>query len=132
MERTLKVERREGTGKGVARKVRAAGGVPGVLYGRGAEPVLISVDARELLHTLHTDAGMNVLVDLMIGKEKVLAKLPEKQKACLLMREMQELSYEEISEALQLSLGSVKSNIHRAKVFLKEQLEKTGMTPEDV
>jgi RNA polymerase sigma-70 factor (ECF subfamily) len=63
---------------------------------------------------------------------KALEKLPEKQKACLLMREMDELSYEDIASALQLSLGSVKSNIHRAKSFLKETLEKEGLTHEDV
>ncbi len=63
---------------------------------------------------------------------KVLEKLPEKQKACLLMREMEDLSYEDIAAALQLSLGTVKSNIHRAKAFLKESLEKEGLTPDDV
>jgi RNA polymerase sigma-70 factor, ECF subfamily len=63
---------------------------------------------------------------------KALGKLPEKQKACLLMREMDDLSYEDIASALQLSLGSVKSNIHRAKAFLKETLEKEGLTHEDV
>jgi hypothetical protein len=55
---------------------------------------------------------------------RAMEKLPVKQKACLLMREMEELSYEDIAVALKLSMGSVKSNIHRAKAFLKEQLEK--------
>jgi RNA polymerase sigma-70 factor, ECF subfamily len=63
---------------------------------------------------------------------KTLEKLPEKQKLCLLMREMDDLSYEDIALALQLSLGTVKSNIHRAKAFLKESLEKEGLTPDDV
>ena len=63
---------------------------------------------------------------------KALEKLPEKQKICLLMREMDDLSYEDIALALQLSLGTVKSNIHRAKAFLKEALEKEGLTPDDV
>lgn len=63
---------------------------------------------------------------------KALEKLPEKQKACLLMREMEDLSYEDIAAALGLSLGTVKSNIHRAKAFLKESLEKEGLTPDDV
>jgi large subunit ribosomal protein L25 len=80
MERTLKVETREGTGKGVARKVRASGLVPGVVYGRGADPVLITVDARELFHTLHTDAGMNVLVELRVDGDKVLAMPREVQR----------------------------------------------------
>ena len=63
---------------------------------------------------------------------KALGKLPEKQKACLLMREMDDLSYEDIAAALQLSLGTVKSNIHRAKAFLKETLENEGLSHEDV
>ncbi len=63
---------------------------------------------------------------------KALEKLPAKQKACLLMREMDELSYEDIAAALKLSLGSVKSNIHRAKALLKEELEKEGISSEDV
>ncbi len=80
MERKLKVDLRHDTGKGVARKVRASGNVPGVVYGRGAAPVLISVDARELFHTLHTDAGMNVLVELRLDDDKVLAMPREVQR----------------------------------------------------
>jgi len=72
------------------------------------------------------DLGMSPVI------AKALEKLPEKQKACLLLREMDELSYEDIAAALQLSLGSVKSNIHRAKAFLKETLGKEGLTQEDV
>lgn len=64
--------------------------------------------------------------------ESALQKLPEKQRACLLMREMEELSYEEIAQALGLSLGSVKSNIFRAKGFLKSCLEKEGVSPDDL
>ncbi|HET9869070.1 MAG TPA: RNA polymerase sigma factor, partial [bacterium] len=64
--------------------------------------------------------------------ERALAKLPEKQRRCLVMREMEELSYEEIARALGLTLGSVKSNIHRAKAFLRERLEKEGVSPDDV
>ena len=63
---------------------------------------------------------------------KALEKIPEKQKACFLLREMEEMSYEDIAESLQLSLGSVKSNIHRAKAYLKEYLEKEGLTLKDV
>jgi large subunit ribosomal protein L25 len=80
MEQKLKAERRLGSGKGVARKIRAAGRVPGVLYGHGDDPVHITVDARDLLHTLHTDAGANVLVDLRIGAEHVLAMPREVQR----------------------------------------------------
>ena len=80
METTLKVDRREATGKGAARKIRADGHVPGVVYGRGGEPIKITVDARELFHTLHTDAGMNVLVELRLDGDKVLAMPREVQR----------------------------------------------------
>jgi large subunit ribosomal protein L25 len=72
MERKLKAEERTDGGKGVARKLRASGRVPGVVYGLG-DAVAIDVDARELYHLLHTDAGMNVLVGLKVGKEEWLA-----------------------------------------------------------
>jgi large subunit ribosomal protein L25 len=72
MERKLKAEQRTDGGKGVARKLRASGRVPGVVYGHG-DAVPIDVDARDLYHLLHTDAGMNVLVDLKVGKDEWLA-----------------------------------------------------------
>jgi large subunit ribosomal protein L25 len=66
METTLKAEKRDGTGKGVARKLRAAGRVPGVLYGHGNDPIPLSVSGQDLIHLLHGAAGANVLVDLDI------------------------------------------------------------------
>jgi large subunit ribosomal protein L25 len=79
MERKLKADRRDGTGKGVARKLRAAGRVPGVVYGHG-DPLRISVDARELFHVLHTDAGANVMVDLRVDTDQYLAMPREVQR----------------------------------------------------
>lgn len=72
-EQKLVADPRQGTGKGVARKLRASGRVPGVLYGHGTEPVALSVDSRDLFHVLHTDAGTNVLVDLMVDGTEHLA-----------------------------------------------------------
>jgi large subunit ribosomal protein L25 len=73
MERKLKAERRGPTGKETAHKVRAAGRVPAVVYGRGMDPLHVSVDSRELYHLLHTDAGTNVLVDLRVDGDHFLA-----------------------------------------------------------
>jgi large subunit ribosomal protein L25 len=80
MEQKLKAERREGAGKGVARKVRAAGRVPAIVYGHGIDPLPISVDGRELFHVLHTDAGLNALVDLRVGQDHFLAMAREVQR----------------------------------------------------
>jgi len=72
MELKLVAERREGTGKGVARKLRAAGRVPAIMYGQGIEPASVSVDARELYHVLHA-GGANVLLDLIVDGKAQLA-----------------------------------------------------------
>ncbi len=76
----LKASRREGAGKGVARKLRAAGRVPGVLYGHGREPLLLSLDSKELFHALHGSAGANVLVDLVVDGKQHLALPREVQR----------------------------------------------------
>ena len=58
---------RENAGKGVARKLRATGRIPGVFYGNAREPLAISLDPQELEHLLaESDAGMNTLIDLTV------------------------------------------------------------------
>ena len=73
METTLTAERRSDAGKGVARKLRAAGKVPAVLYGQGVDTTPLTVESRDLTHLLHGSAGSNVLVDLVVDGEKHLA-----------------------------------------------------------
>jgi len=72
METKLTAERRDDHGKGVARKLRAAGRVPAVLYGHGQETQALSVDAHDMFRVLHTSAGANVLVDLKVDKDEHL------------------------------------------------------------
>jgi large subunit ribosomal protein L25 len=66
MEATLQAEPRSETGKGPARRLRAAGRVPATLYGHGVEPTSIHVSAQDLLHVFHATGGASVLVDLKI------------------------------------------------------------------
>ena len=42
----------------------------------------------------------------------------------VLLRDVEGLSYEEIAEALGLALGTVRSRLHRARMDLKEKLER--------
>ena len=72
-EQKLNASLRDGGGKGAARKIRAQGQVPAILYGHGMEPVKVAIDDRDLYHVLHTQAGANVLVDLHVGKDRHLA-----------------------------------------------------------
>jgi len=72
-ETKLTAQVRDGAGKGAARKLRASGRVPGVLYGQGREPVSISVSSQELLHLFHASGGATMLVDLQIDGREHLA-----------------------------------------------------------
>lgn len=76
----LKAFKREGVGKGAARRSRAEGKVPGVVYGHGMEPVPIEVDRREFLTALNTDAGLNVLLDLDVDGSATLALTKDLQR----------------------------------------------------
>ena len=51
--------------------------------------------------------------------------LPPHYRVVVLLRHQQDLSYEEIAEALHLPLGTVKARIHRARALLKERIEKS-------
>ncbi|HEY7874777.1 MAG TPA: 50S ribosomal protein L25/general stress protein Ctc [Actinomycetota bacterium] len=76
----LKALVRDGIGKGGSRRTRADGRVPAVVYGQGMDPVSISVDRREFVTALQTDAGMNVLLDLEIDGDTTLALTRELQR----------------------------------------------------
>jgi large subunit ribosomal protein L25 len=80
MDAKLETERRENSGKGVARKLRAAGRVPAVFYGHDQEATPLSVDAREMVHVLHSSGGSNVLLDLIVDGKPHLAMPREIQR----------------------------------------------------
>ena len=54
--------------------------------------------------------------------EDAVARLPEYQKAMIMMYHVEMLSYEEIAQALDLPIGTVKSRLNRARLSLRELL----------
>jgi RNA polymerase sigma-70 factor (ECF subfamily) len=57
---------------------------------------------------------------------KALATLPERQRAVVVLRHYQDLSLDEIARALGMSLGTVKSSLHRALHRLRAGLSQEG------
>jgi RNA polymerase sigma-70 factor (ECF subfamily) len=55
-----------------------------------------------------------------------LSSLPEKQQEVFHLREVEGLTYEEISDYLEISLDQVKVNLHRARKSLREHLTRIG------
>ncbi len=66
MHAILKAEKRDARGKGVARKIRAAGRLPAVVYGQGGEALSITLDTAEASHLFHSISVENTIVDLSI------------------------------------------------------------------
>jgi large subunit ribosomal protein L25 len=64
---SLSAEPRSETGKGVARKLRAAGRIPGIIYGHARQATSLSLVARDFEKLLqHISAGSTV-IDLTLG-----------------------------------------------------------------
>lgn len=68
---TLKAEKRTESGKGVARKLRAGGRAPAVVYGQGEEALLLSVDALETMNLFNHISVENTIVELNVDGEKL-------------------------------------------------------------
>lgn len=51
-----------------------------------------------------------------------LRRVPEPYRTTLILRDLEEMSYEEIAEVLQISLGTVKSRLTRGRQALKQRL----------
>ena len=66
---TLRAETGRITGTRPSRRLRRQGMVPATLYGQDTDSVSIAVNARELRNVLGTDAGINAVVLLRVGKE---------------------------------------------------------------
>ncbi len=56
--------------------------------------------------------------------QKAIAELDEEQRLVVLLRDIEELAYEEICEITGLPEGTVKSRLHRARLALKDKLAK--------
>jgi large subunit ribosomal protein L25 len=70
---TLTGSRRQQLGKGGARKARAAGQIPGVLYGHGETPVSVAIGSVEFDQAMRGRPGANPLINLRLEGSEVSA-----------------------------------------------------------
>ena len=61
-------------GKNKARRVRASGKIPAVIYGAGKGPEAVAVDPKQITKILHSETGHNTIFDVELGsgKEKAM------------------------------------------------------------
>ncbi|MCC7244957.1 MAG: RNA polymerase sigma factor [Saprospiraceae bacterium] len=60
--------------------------------------------------------------DLVHQVKRLMQELPEKQRLVMHLRDIEELSYEEIADTLGISLDQVKINLHRARKAVREHM----------
>lgn len=77
-----------------------------------------------------TDVAVHLSESERLVRE-ALERLDPEDRAIIVMRDVEDLSYEEISDILDLPRGTVKSRLHRARADLARVLSKT-LTREDV
>lgn len=91
-------------------------------------PTFFSDKDSEEVEVELPDNRLKLADDEMIDNErraavaKAISSLPEKYRAALVLCDIEEKSYEEISAVLDLPVGTVKSRINRARNLLKEKL----------
>jgi RNA polymerase sigma-70 factor, ECF subfamily len=79
-------------------------------------------------HDNSRDGRPSVLENKQLQKrlEQELLRLPEEQRVLVVLRDLEELSYEEIAAETGLPLGTVKSRLHRARMELAQRLRPQG------
>ena len=63
-------------------------------------------------------------VRLALAASLAVAALPEDRRIVVILRDLEGLAYEEIAEALDLPLNTVRTRLHRARLDLKAKLER--------
>ncbi|MBC7673784.1 MAG: 50S ribosomal protein L25/general stress protein Ctc [Polaromonas sp.] len=126
---TLSAETRSDSGKGVARKLRAAGRVPGIVYGHGREPQSLSVVARDLDKLLGSIAVSSTVVELGLGGATTKTLIREVQrhpfKKMIMHVDFQELvAGEKVIVDLPLVFVGVPEGVRLSGALLEQILHK--------
>jgi len=83
-----------------------------------AEQTLDGLDDRQR----EADAGLAAREQQAVVQEQ-LSYLPAKYRIVLVLRHLQEMTYEEMAEILAMPVGTIKTHLFRARNLLKERLQ---------
>ena len=91
----------------------------------------LSYDDREfIISSSDSDPSKDHLSqNLEKNIQNALSKLPDDFKTIIILRDIQELSYDDISKIVELPLGTVKSRINRGRLKLQQLLKRKGENP---
>ncbi|MCC6396193.1 MAG: sigma-70 family RNA polymerase sigma factor [Bacteroidetes bacterium] len=72
------------------------------------------------------DNDLRTMLDTQMFDDDItnaLAALPEKFKSIIVLRDIEDMPYEEIAEVLEIPIGTVRSRLHRARALLFDRLK---------
>ena len=82
--------------------------------------------ALQAEQTIEGDDPKNALLEMLDNQEMVqeqLSQLPPKYRIVLILRHLQDMTYEEMAEVLTMPVGTIKTHLFRARNLLKERLQ---------
>ena len=79
---------------------------------------IIDINSKE--ETLDSKVQNEIAIDQL---NKFLDEIPENFRMAVVLRDFQELSYEEISKILEIPIGTIKSRINRGRIQLAEKMK---------
>lgn len=94
--------------------------------GSGERSATLSGEER-LMRLRHEAGGPDAMLEqteLEAALHRAIAELPDERRIVVVLRDLEGLSYEEIAAALELPTGTVRSRLHRARLDLKDKLER--------
>lgn len=102
-------------------------------YDRGKRIVDMETEDSDSSYFDRIAGGSNPEEYLIKGELKRYVRmfvdaLPERLRTVIVMREIEDMSYEEISDILNIPLGTVRSRLFNARQVIKERLIKQGLT----
>ena len=86
------------------------------LWTNEGKPIDIEMKDESLEKTVHNQIAVEQL-------NKYLDEIPENFRVAVVLRDFQELSYEEISKILEIPIGTIKSRINRGRIQLSEKMK---------
>lgn len=96
---------------------------------RAIDKVRLKANQTENIDTLYSMSSREILPDRKtelsdtVGKVKqLMQQLPEQQRLAMHLRDIEGMSYQEISQVMEISLSQVKTNIFRARKGIKSKL----------
>jgi RNA polymerase sigma-70 factor (ECF subfamily) len=93
---------------------------------------IVNEDLSTVIKNPEEEFFENILPDEIVN---AIEDLPEKYRSCIVLSDVEDFSYKEISDILDIPIGTVMSRLHRGRNILKKKLvdfaKEKGVIPED-